>query len=633
MRETTPPTGTPRSTEPEAEAVIDLDQVALRRLVEATTAEEFCSLWLKLQSNMIGRVKGGVVVLQPTDGQESLVPVAVWPKGLQDSEGLSAVIERAVKERKGVVMRSDSVRDILSTDDMHQLLAFPLMVGPKMHGVAAFEITRRPQTQLLAAMRQLQWGIAWLQNWILRQSAWPEAHLKHRLTTALEMVALVLEEKDFKSAATSFLTELATRLDCDRASLGLLKGRHVKVQALSHSAEFRKQMNLIRCIGQAMSESLDQQGALVYPEPEEADGRALRCHEELARTHGDRAICTIPFVNHEGRFFGALTLERSQPKPFDRATVHVCDSVVAVVGPILEEKRRSDRALITAAWHSALTHLKKLVGPRHTILKLVAGGLVVLALFLTFVNGQFRVTAKSTLQGQVRRVVVAPYRGFIYEAPARAGDVVAEGQVLCRLDDRDLRLERTKWSTEREQYVLEHRKALAESDLAAMKVLGKKMDQAEAQLALLEEQIARARIVAPFRGLVVSGDLSQSLGAPVETGQVLFEIAPLESYRLMLQVDEWDISYIRPGQTGRLILTAMPGTKHPFTVTKVTPVSLTEEGRSFFRVESRLDEPSERLRPGMEGFAKVDVDRRRLIWIWTHDIIDWLRLKTWSWIP
>lgn len=612
--------------------VTDIDQVSLRRLAEASTAEEFCSLWLDLQSRMIGGVSGGVVVLEKAGG-EPFVPVAVWPRGERDRADLVAVIERVTKERRGVAMRNDSLRGIESSDGLRQLIAFPVLVGPTLHGVAALEITPRAQAQLLAAMRQLQWGIAWLQNWILRQSAWPEAHLKHRLMTSLEMAALVLEEKDFKSAATSFLTELATRTACDRISLGLLRGKQAKVRALSHSADFSKQMNLIRSIGQAMSESIDQQAVLVFPEPEEASGRVLRCHEELARAHGDRAICTVPFVDHEGRFFGALTLERSQPRPFDRAAVDVCDSVAALVGPILEEKRRSSRLLIAVAWESLLANLKKLVGPRHVALKLVAAGLAALIVFLTFARGQFRVTAKTAIEGEIRRVVAAPFRGFIFEAPVRAGDIVAESQLLCRMDDRDLRLERTKWSTEREQYVLQHRKAMADGDLAAMKVLSKKVSQAEAQMALLDEQMARARMVAPFRGVVVSGDLSQSLGAPVEAGQILYEIAPLDAYRLMLKVDERDVSFVAQGQKGRLILTALPETKLPLTVTKITPVSVSEEGRSFFKVEARLDEASGRLRPGMEGFSKVEVDRRRLIWIWTHELIDWIRLKVWSLWP
>ena len=45
-------------------------------------------------------------------------------------------------------------------------------------------------------------------------------------------------------------------------------------------------------------------------------------------------------------------------------------------------------------------------------------------------------------------------------------------------------------------------------------------------------------------GLVVSGDLSQSVGAAVQRVQLLFEIAPLNAYRVMLNVDESQIGEI-----------------------------------------------------------------------------------------
>ena len=78
----------------------------------------------------------------------------------------------------------------------------------------------------------------------------------------------------------------------------------------------------------------------------------------------------------------------------------------------------------------------------------------------------------------------------------------------------------------------------------------------------------------------------------------------------------------------------MPTQRLPVTITRVTPVATAEDGRNYFRVEARLDAPSAvPLRPGMEGIGKIDVDRRRLVWIWTHEMIDWLRLKLWSWLP
>ena len=110
-------------------------------------------------------------------------------------------------------------------------------------------------------------------------------------------------------------------------------------------------------------------------------------------------------------------------------------------------------------------------------------------------------------------------------------------------------------------------------------------------------------------------------------------IEPLDGYRIILKVDQRDIAEPALGQRGQLALTALPGQALPFTVQRITPVSIAEDGRNYFRVEAHLDEPVPGLRPGMEGVAKIGVDRRRFIWIWTHSMTDWLRLWTWSWLP
>jgi hypothetical protein len=119
----------------------------------------------------------------------------------------------------------------------------------------------------------------------------------------------------------------------------------------------------------------------------------------------------------------------------------------------------------------------------------------------------------------------------------------------------------------------------------------------------------------------------------VERGQVLFTVAPLGTYRVISEVDERDIDEIRAGQHSELVLPAMPGQSFPFVVETVTPVSRAEEGRNFFRVEGKLAAPAPELRPGMEGIGKIHVDRRRLIWVWTHDMIAWFRFQLWRWWP
>jgi multidrug efflux pump subunit AcrA (membrane-fusion protein) len=119
----------------------------------------------------------------------------------------------------------------------------------------------------------------------------------------------------------------------------------------------------------------------------------------------------------------------------------------------------------------------------------------------------------------------------------------------------------------------------------------------------------------------------------VKRGDVLFEVAPLESYRIVLEVDEREIAEVAAGQRGELTLSALPGRALPLRVERITPLATAAEGRNFFRVEAELTQPSGMLRPGMEGVGKIDIGRRSLVWIWTHRLFDWLRLAAWSWLP
>jgi RND family efflux transporter MFP subunit len=258
---------------------------------------------------------------------------------------------------------------------------------------------------------------------------------------------------------------------------------------------------------------------------------------------------------------------------------------------------------------------------------------VAVLLFLSFASGTYRVSAKTVVEGAVQRVAAAPFDGYILQSMVRAGDTVQAGDTLARLDDRELKLEQTRLLSEREQLLRRQREALATKDRAQVSQLAAQIEQVAAASSLVDEKLSRATLTAPFDGVVVSGDLSQLLGTPVEQGKALFQIAPLDSYRVILEIDERDIRNIAVGQHGELTLSGIPNQHMAFTVQRITPVSTTQEGRNFFRVEAHLDNGSEGVRPGMKGVGKVVVDQRKLIWIWTHSLVDWLSLSWWKWAP
>ena len=609
----------------------DQNQDLWRQFAEATNLKAFCQSWLTLQCHMLKGIRSALVLLGiPNRGP--FTPAAVWPNPSFNVKHLTGAAERSLKERRGLLIKTDSTQSSENLAIKSQQIAYPIEVSGKIHGVVVLEADERPAHEVQDIMRQLHWGAAWLEVMLRRAEAVKAADVNERLQTALDLVASAVEHEHFQPAAMAFVTRLATKLECDRVSLGFEHRRHLRVHALSHSAEFGKQMNLIRDIGSAMDEAIDQQAVIVYPLPSEAAPLVTRAHEELARQHGAGSICTIP-LRSDGKFLGGLTLERPANKVFDQATIELCETVAALIGPILDAKRREERWIVTKAGESLTSQLKKLFGPGHLALKFMVMLVIGLVIFFYFAMGDYRVTAPTTLEGTIQRAVSAPYNGYISEARVRAGDIVKQGELLCLLDDRDLKLERLKWVSQREQLLKQYREAMAKHDRPQIRIIGAKIEQAEAQISLLDEQLMRTKVVAPFDGVVMKGDLSQSLGAPVERGQVLFEVAPLESYRVIVEVDERDIADVAVGQRGELVLPSMPGEGFPLIIEKITPVSIAKEGRNYFRVEARLDKTSERLRPGMEGIGKVSVDRRKLIWIWTHDLIDWLRLKLWAWTP
>jgi multidrug efflux pump subunit AcrA (membrane-fusion protein) len=285
--------------------------------------------------------------------------------------------------------------------------------------------------------------------------------------------------------------------------------------------------------------------------------------------------------------------------------------------------------IVVALWEL----LRSLLGPQYFGRKLATVAFAVLVGFFMFARGDYEIGAPATIEGSIQRTVVAPFNGYLASEGVRAGSLVRAGQMMATLDDQDLLLERLRLTTERGQHLTEYDQALAKQDRAQASIVKSQIDQVEAQLSLIDQQLARTRITAPFDGVVVSGDLSQSVGATVERGQELFKIAPLDAYRVILKVDEADIADVHAGQTGVLRVASLPDKPLSYRIERVTPIADQREGRNFFHAEASLDEVDDRLRPSMEGVARTFVDERLLFRIWTRRPVNWLRLAIWRWEP
>lgn len=600
---------------------------AWSRFVDAADRSEFCAGWLSLLAARIDGARAALLLASDADGQPYTV-VAAWPDPTRDLQYLGPVAQRALVDRAGVVSAPDG-GVAQAVGPAH--VGYPFEVAGRLAGVVVIDVGVSRSGNLQEALRQVHWASGWLRDHFLQPHiAQLRAELE-RVSALDELMATALQHQDPRSSTLAVANEIALRFGCDRVSVGFEVRGQVEIVAMSHAASFDVRSDMVRTLASAMDEVLDLGVALSSPRAD-ADDLGAIAHDEAVRSLELAALLTVP-VRDEGQTFGCITLERATGQPFTADEQRVAGVMGEALGPIWALQRERTQSWWQRTSEATRAAARALFGPRYPGMKLLGSMALILLVVLSVVEIDHRVSARTVIEGSTQRAVVAPYAGFIADGLVRAGDSVRVGQVIARMDDRDLRLERARWTAERDQLQRKYQVAMAAADLSSMGVMGAQIAQADAQLALAQEKLTRATLVAPFDGLVIAGDLSQSIGMPVEQGAVLFEVAPLKGYRVVLQVDDREISRVAVGQRGELVLSSLPEGAIPFTISAITPVSSQVDGRNVFRVEALVDRPSGRLRPGMEGVGKVVVGSRSILWVWTHPFVDWLRLSFWSWLP
>ncbi|WP_186510889.1 HlyD family efflux transporter periplasmic adaptor subunit [Caenimonas sedimenti] len=442
----------------------------------------------------------------------------------------------------------------------------------------------------------------------------------------LQALAALLAGRDLRQGADALAVELAQLLQCTQVALAL-RGAGPGDLALAGSSlptELDPRHDSAVALLAAMHEAADQGQAISWPAAASlgAAGPVAQAQRQLA---GTGAAVSVPLVT-DGRIVGVVTLVRGE-RPFDAAEIRFAEDAALLCAPVLELQRR-----LALPWHGRMREWARGdKGSRKTRPLLFAG--VALAAALLAVPVPWRVSAPAKLEGSVQRAVVAATDGFLQQSNVRPGDRVREGQVLAELASQDLELERRRRESEVQHHETSYRAAQARYDRTLMVASQAKAAEASAMLSLAEAQLQRAKVTAPFDGIVIKGDLTQTLGAPVQRGEVLMVLAPDEGYRLMLEVDETDIRALSPGQRGDLVLSAQPGTVLPFIIRRIVPVATAADGRNFFEVEAQLQGKPAALRPGLSGVAKVETGTRSIASLLTYRAWNWLRVAWWRLTP
>ena len=581
--------------------------------------------WPKLLEGLAHYSAAGLVLLFVEDTEnERWRRLGVWPPQRMNLRNESPEILRAT----AIATRTRTEPLVIEADDDVPAIGVMLDLGEGQPGGALvlFLSGRDPAAVLSLAERlQLLADIPAFYQFarVLRQAR----NDVMQFAETIDLMSLVNESDRFMSAAMTVCNELATRHDCDRVSLAWLQGAYLRVQAISHMEKFEKKMAAVQGLEAAMEEAFDQDEEIVWPRLGE-ETSVVRDHERYAREQALSNILTLP-LRIDGDGVGAVTLER-QSRAFDEEEVRSIRLMLDHATPHVAHLKRHDRWFGARFGTWVREKLSAFFGVDYTFAKTLGVVASLIVLFVLFGSLPYRVEGAFILRTDAVAFVPAPFEGYIHDVEVEIGDRVTKGDVLLRLDTRELRLDEALALADIARYGREMEKARAQAALADMRIAEALVAQADAELDRVRYHIDNAAITAAFDGIVVEGDLKQMLGAPVRKGDILFKLADVSDMYVEIDLLERDIHEVEIGSPGEIAFVSRPEDTFAIDVVEIDPAAVTKQAGNVFMLRADLtDSPLGWWRPGMSGVAKVSVGSRNVLWILTHRTVDFFRMLLW----
>ncbi len=204
----------------------------------------------------------------------------------------------------------------------------------------------------------------------------------------------------------------------------------------------------------------------------------------------------------------------------------------------------------------------------------------------------------------------------------RLGQVVKSGELLLELDDQELltefasvkieiegaRLEAIKAREDHERdKQLFDRQLIAEKNLVdsriAMELAENRLERAQARQRNVEDRLSKTRILAPMPGLVlelpvVDGQVVVA-AASVNSGTMIMKIANMERLLITTHINQVDVARLSEGMEVDFTVDSVPDVAMRARIRQIAPMASVVRNVKGFTVELLIDQPDERLKPGM----------------------------------
>jgi RND family efflux transporter MFP subunit len=226
-----------------------------------------------------------------------------------------------------------------------------------------------------------------------------------------------------------------------------------------------------------------------------------------------------------------------------------------------------------------------------------------------------RTTCPVVLETVAQRLIAAPFEGVFDRSLVLPGQRVEKGQVLGRMDGRELRTRIAACEADITKASKSRDVNMAAGKLGPAQIDRLEMERLEHELSVFMLRLEQVEIRSPIDGIVVTGDLRKYESATVKVGQTLYEIAPLDQLVAEIAVPEEDLEQVSEGAELSLWLDAAPGSKWDGKVERVHPRGELRDSQQVFVAETTLTNDQGELRPGMKGQTTILGPRSPGIWL------------------
>ncbi len=449
-----------------------------------------------------------------------------------------------------------------------------------------------------------------------------------RATAALiELIGRMQSAGDSSAACQRLVDALQQHLQADEVIVGLARSgtAECRITAFSGGQVIERLSERTRLIESVLQESVVRSAGAVWPVQDAANRHSLLSHQQLSEAEHGRVLVSMPLQTESGSAAGSV-LAIFSPQT-------LCGETNSV-----DRVRDAERFLRAAAAPLAgcLSMMQKLADSRwlqwaETIRSLLTASRLQRAAWLSgavavilLLPVMYSVNATSELQPVERRYVAAPFAGPLEECLVEPGDVVQKDQLLARMDGREIRWELAEVHASLNKAIKERNTQVSSREFGSAAITGHEIQRLEQRSELLAFRDASLEIRSPVDGMVVSGDHREAEGVPLETGQTLFEIAPLDAMVVEICIPEGDIRHVAEGMHVTIQLDAVPDDTLDATIRCVHPRAELRDGQNVFVAEADILNADGVLRPGMRGHARILTERHTLGWNLFHKPVAYL---------